>query len=158
MVFEWFLIAGSVSTIRGWLCRCPRTQGPQNPWQFKRFARPLGGGFQNLWFSPLLGETIPILASRSFKVFCVVQPPTSERASSFWRGKPQKSQNSEILWPLHCQVNWSLVLYISFVWTKMALARRISSQHMAPWCGRDQGIWSSPRLERDLDLAPAICV
>ena len=55
--------------------------------------------------------------------------------SSFWRGKPQKSQNSEILWPLHCQVNWSLVLYISFVWTKMALARRISSQHMAPWCG-----------------------
>jgi len=102
------------------------------------------GGFQNLWFSPLLGETIPILASRSFNVFCVVQTPTRE-LSSFWRGKQQKSQNSEILWPLHCQVNWSLVLYISFVWTKMALAQRISSQHMAPWCGSRDLIKSTTR-------------
>ena len=103
-----------------------------------------GGGFQNLWFSPLLGETIPILASRSFNVFAWFNHQLVNY-SSFWRGKPQKSRNSEILWPLHCQVNWSLVLYISFVWTKMALARRISSQHMAPWCGSRDLIKSTTR-------------
>lgn len=141
MVFEWFLIVGSASTIRGWLCRCTRTQGPKNPWQFKRFAR---GWFSKFMIFTPTWRNDPNFDQQIFQRFCVVQTPTRE-LSSFWRGKQQKSQNSKILWPLHCQVNWSLVLYISFVWTKMALARRISSQHMAPWCGSRDLIKSTTR-------------
>lgn len=113
----------------------------QKSLSFKRFARG--------WFSKFMIFTPTWRNDRNFdqqifQRFCVVQTPTRE-LSSFWRGFHRKSQNSEILWPLHCQVNWSLVLYISFVWTKMALARRISSQHMAPWCGSRDLIKSTTR-------------
>ena len=98
--------------------------------------RETGVVFKIYDFHPYLEKRSQFWPADLSTFLCGVQTPTRE-LSSFWRGKQQKSQNSEILWPLHCQVNWSLVLYISFVWTKMALARRISSQHMAPWCGRD---------------------
>lgn len=102
-------------------------------------------------FHPPTWRNDPNFDQQIFQRFCVVQPPTSELVH--FEGGNRKSQNSEILWPLHCQVNWSLVLYISFVWTKMALARRISSQHMAPWCGSRRDLIKST-TRKGLRLGP----
>ena len=115
----------------------------------------LGGGFQNLWFSPLLGETIPILTSRSFNVFVWFKHQLVNLVHF------EGGNNKNLRIPKFCDrctvrsiEAWCFIFPLfgqRWHWHDASVR---SIWHP----DADQGIWSSPRLERDLDLATAVCL